>query len=293
MKILDKKDFIPFLKSLSDKLDKEEIEHEIPFCHIDKIEFNYISIIIPDHITNFDIGKLFNCSKINEKEAIIHTTIDDFSVDFIKTSTENWYYTLFYYSWNVIPVLMDILAFKSFNLRYTRTGLKYSYNTKIIDITKNMKDIFDFFELKFHMINNGFTSDYMIFEFIESSPFFNSEYFTIENFKKFDKKFDYNKQYYENFIQHKPDFEGEKKTIEEQVVYIDVCFPKAKFLEKLSRMQLKNEFPNLKDKDIIINPKSLEELKLEKEEEIKKSRKKISLKNIISKKDDDMRFDME
>ena len=192
-----------------------------------------------------------------------------------------------------MPVLLDVLAKHSFNLRYTKNGLKYIYNNKTIDITKNMKDIFDFFELKFHMINNGFTSDYMIFNFIASSPFYNTEYFTMENFEKYDKNFKYNKLYYEKFIQHKPDIEGEKKTIEEQIVYIDVCFHSSKFLEKLSRIQLKDEFPKLKDKDIIINPKSLEELKSEKEEEYKKSRKKINLRKIVDKTDDDMRFDIE
>ena len=107
---MKKEEFIPFLKSISDKLETEEIEHEIPFCHIDKRDFNYIILIIADHITTFDIGELFNCGQIKEKEGIIRTTIDDFPVHFVKASQKYWYYSLWYYSWNILPVLVDILA---------------------------------------------------------------------------------------------------------------------------------------------------------------------------------------
>ena len=47
--------------------------------------------------------------------------------------------------------------------------------------------------------------------------------------------------------------------LDEQILFIDSNFYDSKFLEKLSKYQIKKEFPNLKEKDIII--KDLEELK--------------------------------
>lgn len=294
MKTLTKQQFIPFLKNISEILDKEEIKHEVPYCHIDKIIFNHIFIIIPDYITEFDIAKYFNCIEIKEKNGIIRANIDDFLVNFVKTRDKDWTYTFYYYSWNIIPVLIDILTSKSFDLRYTRIGLKYEFKSKLLDITKNLKDIFDFLELKFHMIIKGFPTDFTMYEFIESSPFYDTKYFTMNNFKKYDPYFDFNKKYYDDFLKHKPEFSGEKKTKDEQIIYIDACFPESKFLEKLSRIQLKEEFPNLKETPITIKPekKTIEQLATEKKKEIK--RKKINLKKIVdNKNDDDFNFNIE
>jgi len=294
MKTLNKKEFIPFLKNISEVLDKEEIEHELPFCHIDKDSFNHMFIIIPDQVTAFDIGEYFNCIEIKEKNGIVRTNIDDFLVNFVKSRDVDWVYTLYYYSWNIIPVLVDILVSKSFGLRYTRTGLKYQYKEKLIDISKNMKDIFDFLELKFHLVINGFPTEYVMFEFIEASPYYDTEYFTEENFKKFDPYYEFNKQYYKNLIKHKPEYSGEKKTIDEQIIYIDACFPQSNFLEKLSKIQIKEEYPDLKERPIYIRPeqKTIEELAEEKRKEVRT--KKINLRKIVdNKKDDDFNFNIE
>jgi hypothetical protein len=294
MKTLHKKDFIIFLKNISDVLEKEEIKHDIPYCHIDKTTFNHIHIIIPEHIAVFDIGKLFNCTTIKEKTGIISAVIDDFDVKFVKTKESDWYYTFYYYCWNVLSVLVDILAYKSFNLRYTRTGLKYQYCEKLIDISNNMRDIFDFLELPFYMINNGFPTDYTIYSFIESSIYFDIEYFNMSEFAGKDPIFELNKKYYVDFLEHITEKTNvEKKQIDEQISLIDAYFSESKFLEKLSRIQLKEEFPNLKDKDIKTLPKQkdIKELKADKEEQINK-RKKISLKNITKTKDDDLNFNI-
>jgi len=292
MKNLNKKEFLPFLKSISETLDKEEINHELPYCHIDKQEFNHMFIIIPDHVTQFDIGKLFNCLEVKEKNGIIRANIDDFLVNFVKTRGDEWYYTFFYYSWNIIPVLVDMLAHQAFGMRYTRRGLKYNYKEKWINITQNMKDIFEFLELKFHMINSGFPTDFVMFEFIEASPYYDTKFFTMEKFEKYDPYFKFNKHYYEKFIKHKPECSGEKK--EDQIIYIDACFPNSNFLEKLSKIQIMEEFPDLKEKPIVIKPeeKSLRELAEEKKKESKA--KKINLRKIVDNKDDDdFKFNIE
>ena len=286
MKSLSKQQFVPFLKNISTILDGEEINHEIPFCHIDKMFFNHIDIIIPDYVASFDIGKLFNCSQIKEKKGIINTIIDDVTVNFIKTKETEWVYTFYYYSWNVLPVLLDVMAYKSFGLRYTRNGLKYKFEEKILDITQNMQLIFEFFDLKFHMLTSGFATDYVLFSFIESSSYFDYTYFDLEIFEEFDPSFNLNKHYYESFIQHMP--RKVNLVEDEKIIIIDAYFPKSNFLEKLSKIQLMKENPDLKEKDIIIKQKSIEQLKQDKEKEIKTNRKKIKFRGNI---DDDLTYE--
>ena len=115
MKTLIKLQFVPFLKRISETLDKEEIQHEITYCFIDKNLFNNITFIIPDHIQSYDITRLFQCEYIKEKEGIITTIIDGILIDFVKTKNTDWFYTFFYYNWDIIHVLIDILAYHSFN----------------------------------------------------------------------------------------------------------------------------------------------------------------------------------
>lgn len=290
-KTITKIDFIKFLKTITSELDKEEIKYDIPFCHINKPDFNHIYIIIPDHIPVFDINRIFNCTTIKEDAGIITSMINDFNVIFIKSSEQDWNLNFYYYSWNVLHILIDMIFYNSFNVRYNRIGLIYEYKDKKINISKNLSDIFEFINLPLHMVINGFPTEYIIFNYIYSSDYFDSQYFTINNFKKFDSNFELNESYYKEFIKYMPEIKYDKKPIDEQIVLLDAWFQKSKLLEKISRIQLKEDFPNFKESDFNINPKSLDTLKKEKEEQIRK--RKINLKKSIKRKDDDFNVNFE
>ena len=282
MKTLNKEEFVKFLKIISITLDKAKIKHEIPFCHIDKQEWKNITIIIPDIITDFDLIKILNITESTVKNAIMYTKMDDFDVRFIKASDKLWSYTHYYYSWDILNILMHVLA-KKYSMSYDRTGLYYKYADRKILITTNLQDIFEFFDLPFHLITNGFATDYVIFSFIEAATYFDSESFTLDNFKKIDYYYENNKQYYINFIDHKPNLFVNEIPHEEQIGTIDAFFPKANFFEKLTRIELKSEFPNLKEKKIKPNIDVL----LNKEKQIKefKKKRKINLSKYFKKKD--------
>jgi len=290
-KTITKIDFIKFLKTITSELDKEEIKYDIPFCHINKPDFNHIYIIIPDHIPVFDINRIFNCTTIKEDAGIITSMINDFNVIFIKSSEQDWNLNFYYYSWNVLHILIDMIFYNSFNVRYNRIGLIYEYKDKKINISKNLSDIFEFINLPLHMVINGFPTEYIIFNYIYSSDYFDSQYFNINNFKKFDSNFELNESYYKEFIKYMPEIKYDKKPIDEQIVLLDAWFQKSKLLEKISRIQLKEDFPNFKESDFNINPKSLDTLKKEKEEQIRK--RKINLKKSIKRKDDDFNVNFE
>jgi hypothetical protein len=268
MKILSKPEFLKFLKIISLNLTQAEIKHEIPFCHIDKVEWNYINIIIPDIITTSDLIKILNVGDFKEKHGIIYTKIDDFDIRFIKSNDNLWQYNFYYYSWDFLHVFIDILC-DTYSMSFTRNGLIYKHGDKKIDITKNFKDVFEFFDLPFHFIINGFTSEYSIFNFIQSANMFSSDLFTLDNIKKYDYYFEHNKQYYDLFIENMSNDSADKKTIEERLALIDAFFPKSNFIEKLTKIQLKEENKNINFK---INKKSVEKQIVE-----EKKKKKINL----------------
>jgi len=286
MKKYIKNDFIKYLQGISLLLDKAEIKHEIPFCHIDKMEWNYINIIIPDFITSYDISNILNPSNIKEKESIIYVDLDGFDIRFIKTRDDLWVYTLYYYSWDILHILMNILTL-DFNLSYERTGLYYKYNDKKIFITKNLKDVYDFFDLPFHLITNGFPTEHSIYNFIYNASYYSKLLFTKDSFKKIDYYYENNLSYYNEFLDNLMDIEIKTKTIEEKIALIDAFFPKSSFLEKLSRIQLKEEYPNLRENDIKTPHKNMEDILSEKEQEVikLKKKKKINLSKYFKKKD--------
>lgn len=300
MKKLNKKDCIELLKKIVDKLEYEEIKYDIPLVHMDKWEFTYINILIPDHIPVYDITTLFSTQTIKEKEAVIYTTIDNFSVIFIKSSEKDWGYKFHYYSWNVLHVFIDILAYNSFSLRYTTNGLKYSYRDKWINITSNMKNIFDFLEIEFKILGLGFITNYSIYNYMENSPYFDSSYFTMENFKKFDPMFEYNESYYKDYLKRGLKIVGEKKDMKEQVEFIDGFFTDIKFLEQLSLIMVKEDFSNTKElignqpkvKSIPIS--DVEKYKIlaeKKEKELLLKKKKIKIDP--HREDDDLKLKLE
>lgn len=288
MKTLEKKEFVKFLKIISHNLNQAEIKHEIPFCHIDKQTWNYINIIIPDFITTYDITKILNTNNIKEKSGIIYTVIDDFDVRFIKSSEDLWSYSFYFYAWDTLHILMNVLTSR-YSMSYTRTGLYYNYGQKKIFLTKNLKDVFDFFDLPFHMITNGFATDYVMFSYIETAKYFNSEDFTLDKLKKLDYYFDNNKDYYDDFIKHIPEIVHELDPLEDQIGLIDAFFHDSNFFQKLTRIQLKEEFPKLKDNDpIFVEKKSIDTLLNDKTKELNnlKKKKKINLGKYFKKKDD-------
>jgi len=288
MKTLEKKEFVKYLKIISTTLDRADIKHEIPFCHIDKQSWNYINIIIPDFISDFDLVKVLNTGQTKTKAGVIYTTIDDFDVRFIKSSEQLWSYSLYFYAWDTLHILMNVLT-KRYSMSYTKSGLYYNYGGKNILLTTNLKDIFEFFDLPFHMITNGFATDYVMFSFIEAATHFNSSDFTLEVFKDLDYYYENNLNYYNEFIKHKPNLEIDELSVEEQIGVLDAFFPNSNFFQKLTRIQLKEDNPNLKDSDkIFVEKKSIDVLLSDKEQQIKKAKakKRINLGKYFKKKTD-------
>ena len=131
IKTLQKQEFLTFLKEIVDILEKENIKYDIPFCHIDKITYNYINILIFDGISMYDLSKIFNLDNVKKKDRIIYTTYKDFAVNFIITNLNDWGYTFQYYCWNILPTLINAMI-KPFNLEYSNKCLNFVCDDKRI-----------------------------------------------------------------------------------------------------------------------------------------------------------------
>jgi len=279
-----KKEFLILLKQLSDKLTEKDIKHDMPYCHINKMDFNHIYILIPDFVI-FDELDFLTPTFIKEKKGIIYTTIDGIHINFVKTPDDMWGYTFHYYSWNSMHVYIQSL-FNYFRIEYDRFGIKYKYKEKDIFLSKNLKEIIEFIGLDFKFYGLGFPTELVINTYIESSQYYDTKNFTMNDFKKIDPMFDLNKRYYyKTFIKNKSESGPEKKTEEEKIALIDVMFPEAEFLKKLYKFQLKENLPE----NVKINEKQIIENKpLEKPQ-----KKKISLKGFFTKEDDTPEYGLE
>lgn len=243
MKILNKKEFLPFLKTIMDTLEKNEIKYDVPYCHIDKEEFNHITILISSDYTTIDLVKMFNFQQIKEKDSIIYTIYENFPINFVRTKDSDWGYTFIYYCWNVLPYLIDVML-KPYNLRYTRAGLKYEFYDSTFLISKNLQDIMEFLDLTFSLLVMGFPTDFTIYSFVENCPLLDWKDLSLDKYKSIDPMYDYNKVYYEKFLEHCPQIKGETLSLEEQITMIDDYFPESKLLEKLSTVEIKNNLPD-------------------------------------------------
>lgn len=269
---LEKRDFIPLLKEVSEKLDAKDIRHEIPFVYIDKTSFDFIKIIIPQEIDVTNLEDIFKSSDYQSNGKYIDFYYKDFRFIFIRSVDSEFFTNFFYYSWDIIPTLMNVMLNKM-GLDLTPNGLRYIACEKPIFITNNIKLILEFLGLSFHeyvqgignssnvldiktengetvrvtgekMKNIGFKNLFDEISFITTSPYFNvaifKEYKLNErDFFFFEKEpqYKYALSLFDNFTNAR--FEGYDydKELDSYLLNIDSMFPGTDFLENVTRMK--------------------------------------------------------
>jgi hypothetical protein len=236
---MNKKDFLEFLQPIVEVLDKNNVSYEIPFCYINKSEFNHINIVISELITIKELSFYFSdLDFVKEENGIFFTKIWHFPVNFIRVPYENIKYAFYYYNWNITNVLLQCLA-KYFNLKYIVNGL---YGEHDILISRNLQEIIEFFGLNFKMYNVGFVNEFLIYSYICNSPFFNSKLFNMELFEKFDPFFKYNKEidYYKKFMKQMRNYKNNETDITDFVEFVDAMFPDSKYMEKYYKIEIES-----------------------------------------------------
>jgi hypothetical protein len=203
MKIIDKSELLIMLKDIVSKLEANKIYYEIPYMFLNKKTFNYIEFIISIDVETKELISLIDCDKSTEKGNIIQIYKDDFLIRFIKS--DNIFHDLVMYSWNILTPLLKLM-FKNYNLEYNEKGLFFKYDKVKILLSEDFKEIFNFLKISFNsfFITKNIT-DYYSYYAIYNSNLYKKSFFTLEKIKEIDSNYEYNLEYYNEFLLNLPE----------------------------------------------------------------------------------------
>lgn len=245
-RILEKPEFIRLLKEVSNKLDSNNIRNEIPFVYKDKINYDHIKILIPQETDASILVTILDNGVFNLKGQFIDFNYKDFRFIFIRTPENEFLSSFFYYSWDILPTLMNVM-FNKFGLHLYPSGLKYIVGENLFLVSTNLEHIIEFLDLDSNeYFSKGFMSLFSYASFISISKYFNTQIFkdfklNDNDFLYFDKKPQYDKvlELFCNFDKIKYQDYKYHKELDKYLLDIDTMFPGSNFLENISKMKFK------------------------------------------------------
>ena len=128
-----------------------------------------------------------------------------FQLDIIETPSEDIESSIFYFSHNDLNNLVGKIA-RQFSLSFGFKGLSYVYKKQGREIkfllTKNPQQIYEFLGLDWDRYLLGFDNLEDIFEFVMSSDYFSTTYFTLESLNHKHRKRDRVRHTYHSFLEY-------------------------------------------------------------------------------------------
>jgi hypothetical protein len=244
MRTLEKPEFLKLLKEVSMKLDANSIRNEIPFVHKDKMNYDFIKILIPQETDIDIISTIFDGNSYVLKEQYIDFVYKDFRIVFIRTPENEFLTTFFYYSWDILPTLMNVM-FNKFGLDLQPKGLRYVVDEKTFFVSDKLKYMLDFLDLNSNeYFVKGFSNLFQVVSFISVSKYFNYEIFMDYSISEKDyfykeKKVQYN---YALSLFKKFDevsFKGFEysQNLDDYILNIHEMFPNCNFLENVLKLK--------------------------------------------------------
>jgi len=202
------------------------------------------------HNTKIDIKtyieEAFNPRKIHNNGGVYSFDYQNFQIDFIPVRQSKWETAKTYYSYDPLGNIMG-KTFHKFGLSYGWDGLFYKFrnfngrNSQNILLSTDAEKIFKFGGYNYERYLQGFETLEDILDFTIDSKFFDSEIFQMDNLKSIDKKRNRKRGSYHVFLKYLKDnninirynFYKEKELY---LPMIDVYFPEAKLMDKLSEL---------------------------------------------------------
>lgn len=241
---LKKSDFIKLLKEVCDKLDEKGIRNEIPFVYKDKKEYDFIKILISQETDVTLLEDIFKSNEYQIKGRFIDFYYKDFRFIFIRTAETEFYSTFFYYSWDIVTTLMNVMLNKM-GMNLTPSGLKYVAGEKSFMISNNFKLVVEYLDLDFDIyLKKGFKTLFDEVSFITTSPYFNVQIFNEYKFNEkdfffFEKEpeYKYALSLFDNFNTIR--FQGfdYNNELDSYLLNIDTMFPGTNFLENVAKLK--------------------------------------------------------
>lgn len=178
-KVIPKDDLPKNVRHLLNKIDlilsNNDIEYVIPFTHKKGNDFKHIKIIVSNLYTPQQIIDLFEHKGYKLDKEFIDIWIDDILVTFILTPVDDFNISFWYYSWDILPTLMNVLL-EPFGIKFEKDGLKYTFKGNYL-LTKKIDEIIEFLGLNFNQFKSGFFTLENEIDYIMNSPSFNADSF--------------------------------------------------------------------------------------------------------------------
>jgi hypothetical protein len=197
-----------------------------------------IMTIIHDEFHPNEIFHNGNCWSFDYKEI---------QVDLITTSPEDFHSNYMYLSYNDLGNMIGRLA-HPFGLKYGQEGLWFKYfnhmghNLGTITISKDYKQIFEFFGLSYERWEQGFDTLEDIFEFVASSPYFDWRQYQMDTLNHINRERNIKRASYmsllewieTNNVKKEYEFEADKN---KYIPTIDFAFPDANLPTEIRRIE--------------------------------------------------------
>lgn len=169
---------------------------------------------------------------------------DKYQVDLIFTKTKYYEYSCQYYNFNDLGNLLGRLA-KPHNIKHGHDGFGYIYyynNDKSIRndiyIGNSYADFLNLIEVKLYDDSHQFKTYKEVFDYVISSPYFNSKLYLFENLNNTNRVRDKKRKTYSMFLKYIKDIPPKEKT------YIDVT-SKYPFIDsEIEKINIDVEFKN-------------------------------------------------
>jgi hypothetical protein len=184
----------------------------VPLFYRNKPDFGDLDILVSTDGFNYRGGMRefiqdeFNPNEIHHNANVWSFDFQEFQIDIITCSSENFQINLDYLSWNDCGNLLGKLAHAA-GLKFGQSGLFYrhkdSEGQKLgdIHITRDMQAICEVLDVDYDTWAKGFDTLEEIFEFITSSQYFNKKAVQLDQLDRINRERDKKRKTYMAFIE--------------------------------------------------------------------------------------------
>ncbi|MFB6284106.1 MAG: hypothetical protein ABEK59_09280 [Halobacteria archaeon] len=256
-----KPEYLTLRRETAEKLEQAGYPEVRFIPHVfNKTTFGDLDLLLPKpKLPNLHakLREMFQTQEIQPNKAVVSFEHRQFQVDLIHTAPENLETAQTYFAYNDLGMLMGVLA-KRLGCKYGHDGLFYTYYSANREkrwdlfLSKNPRRIFRFLRLNYDRFRQGFGSLEEVFEFVCSSPLFDTDAFTDQEEWNHRRRTRNNKRAsWHRFLQY---IEGRLKVKspkpDKPLALVDASFPEAEIPKQIEaireqeryRLQVKAKF---------------------------------------------------
>lgn len=234
---LSNKEMAVFSEEWCSILKEHSVEHVVPRNIGEKLDHGDLDVLvlsenIETFIDNFIVP---NRIPLVRNGSVISLLYKSFQVDLIKTPKEDLEFSTFYFSFNDLGNLLGRMS-KNLGFKLKHNGLYYVLRSedhvlKEFLLSKDYKQFLNILEIDVAKYEEGFSTYIEMFEYLSSSPYFDSGIFKLENLNNKNRVRDRKRKTYNMFLEwcELQEFtDQEKLSKEEKEEFVVSHFPELK-----------------------------------------------------------------